>query len=124
MSMTKVIIAGSRSFTNFKVMDEQCQSILAMFCAQNGCDITIISGGADGADSLGKEYAYVRQWVYEEYPADWDQYGKAAGPIRNKQMAQDAQILIAFWDGRSPGTLDMIKQALKGGLDLHVLVDY
>lgn len=55
-----------------------------------------------------------------EFPADWNAHGKAAGPIRNQQMAQEADVLIAFWDGKSRGTKDMIEKATRAGLDMHV----
>jgi hypothetical protein len=54
------------------------------------------------------------------FKADWDKHGKAAGPIRNQQMAQEADGLIAFWDGKSRGTKDMIQKALNYGLETHV----
>ena len=122
MSYSNVIIAGSRNFCDYKMLEDRCQSVLANWCAENGCDVQIITGGARGADELGKRYAQEHQWEYQEFPANWDLHGKAAGPIRNREMAKTAHVLIAFWDGRSRGTRNMINEALHYGLDVHVYV--
>ena len=74
-------------------------------------DITIIQGGAKGADLGGKQFADYFGFNIEEYKADWKKYGKAAGPIRNKQMIDEGKpdLVIAFPGGS--GTMNMIKQA-------------
>jgi hypothetical protein len=54
------------------------------------------------------------------FPADWKTHGKAAGPIRNRQMAKNAEALIALWDGNSRGTKNMIETATKLGLKVYV----
>lgn len=56
----------------------------------------------------------------ERFPADWKKYGKAAGPIRNDQMAQVADMVIAFWDGKSKGTENMLRMANKYGVKMDV----
>lgn len=74
----------------------------------------IISGGAKGADSLAKKYA--RQYLnikYTEFPAEWNKYGKSAGFIRNQQIIDNCDLLLAFWDGESRGTADTIEKAKK-----------
>jgi hypothetical protein len=73
----------------------------------------IISGGAAGADSLGEQYAQENGIAIERHPADWKKHGKAAGPIRNAEMAACADFLIAFWDGKSRGTQNMMMNAVK-----------
>ncbi len=55
-----------------------------------------------------------------EYRADWDKHGRAAGPMRNAQMAHDCDAVIAIWDGRSRGTLSMITEAAKLGKPVFV----
>ena len=73
-------------------------------------DIEIVCGEALGADSLGKFYAQRKGYNVRSYPADWNKYGKSAGIRRNKQMAEVADALVAFWDGKSRGTKNMIEQ--------------
>lgn len=77
---------------------------------------------AKGADLLGKKYAEEKRYVVRRMPADWDKHGRAAGPIRNKQMAQSADALIAFWDGKSKGTENMINLAKEYGLKVRVVL--
>lgn len=67
-------------------------------------DVVIISGHASGADALGERYVQERGFLLETYPVDWKAHGRAAGPIRNAQMAVVADALIAFWNGKSRGT--------------------
>lgn len=83
-------------------------------------NIVIVSGHASGADALGERYAQERGYELETYPADWKVHGRAAGSIRNAQMASVAHALIAFWDGKSRGTKNMIDTAKKH--NLHVAV--
>ena len=90
--------------------------------------VTIIHGNAPGADTLGKQAA-LDLGIPEEnilsFPADWKTHGKTAGPIRNKQMLAEGKpdIVLAFHDdiGRpNCGTLDMIKQANKAGVNVRL----
>lgn len=69
---------------------------------------------------MAKKWADVQGITCYEYEADWDKHGKAAGPIRNQEMAEYADALIAVWDGESRGTRDMIDKALDEGLDIYV----
>jgi hypothetical protein len=80
----------------------------------------IISGGASGADAHGEHYAVSHGIPFEVYLANWKKYGLAAGPIRNTEMANVADALIAIWDNVSGGTANMISSAKKHGLKIHV----
>lgn len=102
----RVIIAGGCNFTNYELLKTKCN-----FYLQRQFDIEIVSGGANGADKLGEQYAKEMGYKLKVFPADWDQYSKSAGAIRNKQMALYADALIAFWNGISSGTRNMILQA-------------
>ena len=84
-------------------------------------DVVIISGHASGADALGERYVQERGFLLEPYPVDWKAHGRAAGPIRNAQMAVVADALIAFWNGKSRGTKNMIDTATKRGLKVAVV---
>ena len=102
----KLIIAGGRNFTNYQKLTETCDTIL-----RDQTNIEIVSGTSKGADQLGEKYAKQKGYKLTKFPADWNKFGKAAGPIRNQQMANYANALIAFWDGKSKGTKNMIVRA-------------
>ena len=113
--MYKVIIAGSRDFADYALLCSFADQVLA-----GAEDIEIVSGGARGADALGERYARERGYALKVFPADWKKWGRAAGPIRNRQMADYADALIAFWDGQSSGTRDMIGKAEEKRLAVQV----
>lgn len=116
----KVIIAGSRHFNNYELLRLKVDSILRKKI-EEGYKIIIISGRAKGADTLGERYAKERKYELMLFPAEWDIYGKGAGPIRNGKMADEADALIAFLFENSRGTINMIKQATKKGLKIRVI---
>jgi len=110
----KVIIAGSRRITEYSLVDRAVR--------ESGFQITeIFSGGARGVDCLGEEWGKRNGVPVLHFPADWEHYGKRAGYLRNEQMADCAEGLIALWDGQSPGTGHMIEIAQKKGLRVFVL---
>ena len=112
----KLIIAGSRTFTDYKKLCEVCDQFL-----QGQTDVEIISGAYyKGADRLGEQYAKERGYEITKLPADWKRFGRAAGPKRNEQMANYADALIAFWDGKSRGTLNMMNIATRLGLKVWI----
>lgn len=113
--MYKVIIAGCRDFSNYAQLCSCVDQALA-----GVEDIEIVSGGARGTDALGERYAREHGCALKVFPAEWNNYGTAAGPIRNGQMAAYADALIAFWDGRSAGTRDMIRKAEEKGIKVQV----
>lgn len=115
--MNKVIIAGGRAFNDYLLLKCKCDVILK----QLEGEITIIQGGANGADSLGKKYAKDRGYKCQQYNADWDTHGKCAGYIRNKEMAEVGTHLIAFWDGKSPGTKMMIQLASEYNIPTRII---
>ena len=78
-------------------------------------------GCAKGADDLGLKYAKEFKIPYKLMPADWKRHGRQAGFIRNAEMANVAQALIAFWDYESPGTKHMIEYATKKNLRILVV---
>lgn len=100
------------------MLKEKCDYFLQ---GEKKKDVVIISGYASGADALGERYAQERGSLLETFPADWKVHGKAAGPIRNTKMAEVADALIAFWDGKSRGTKNMIDTATKRGLKVAVV---
>lgn len=111
----KIVIAGGRDFEGYNLLREKCDEIIDSNFAE------IVSGGAKGADTLGERYAKERGYDVKLFPADWKTYGRKAGPIRNLQMAEYGDMLIAFWDNTSSGTKNMIENAKKLGLIVHVI---
>lgn len=113
--MIKVIIAGGRDFNDYQELCSFCDFMLSSMT-----DIEIVSGTANGADSLGEQYATERGYLIKQFPADWDKYGKSAGYKRNAQMAEYADALIAFWDKKSRGTKHMIDLAKETKLKVRI----
>ena len=111
----KVIIAGSRNFNDYNLLKSSCDNLLTQFT-----NIEIVSGTARGADKLGERYAREKGYSIKEFPANWS-LGKSAGYIRNDEMAQYADMLIAFWDGTSKGTKHMIDLANKRGIKVEIV---
>ena len=115
----KIIIAGGRDFMDYNLLKEKTNKILQEKRVSH--KIVIVSGCARGADTLGLRYASENAFDAEEYPADWDKYGKKAGYMRNVEMAENANALIAFWDGKSKGTKHMIDIATERNLPTRVI---
>jgi hypothetical protein len=101
----KTIIAGGRDFNDYHCLVTKCDNILSLKPATE-----IISGGASGADSLGERYARERNIKITRFIPNWDKHGKKAGFLRNTEMANYADALIAFWNGKSKGTFHMISE--------------
>ena len=115
--MIKLIVAGSRDYTNKERVFKSIDTVNSFYDG----DIEIVSGLARGPDTLGKLWAQSNNKALHEFPADWDRYGKSAGYKRNEQMATFADVLLAFWNGKSPGTSHMINLAKKYGLKVVVV---
>lgn len=119
MPVYRVIIAGCRDFQDYALLKEKCEYYLQNKLQSD--NVIIVSGHASGADSLGERFAQEHCLQVELHPADWAKHCRAAGPIRNKKMAECADALIAFWDGKSKGTKNMIDLARRYGLDVSIV---
>jgi hypothetical protein len=109
----RIIVAGSRVITS--------QALVEKAIRESGFSISVLlSGHARGVDQLAEEWAKSNKICVELYPANWDLYGKMAGPIRNGEMIEKAEGLVALWDGVSAGTRDVIKQATKNARRVFV----
>lgn len=105
----RTIVAGSRTITDYELIKKTLN--------QNKLMISVVlSGRAQGPDLLGERWATEEEVPLELYPAQWKIQGKAAGFLRNIEMAKKADWLIAFWDGSSRGTNHMILTADQFGL--------
>jgi hypothetical protein len=110
----RVIVCGSRRWHDREAISERLGALVNELAPD---DPTIVHGGAHGADTIAGEEAQKHGLLVEEHPAWWQGHGKAAGPIRNEEMAAlGADRCIAFWDGRSTGTADMIARARASAL--------
>lgn len=109
----RVLVCGGRDFDDWgKMLD----TFYHFYTENMKKDLTIITGDAKGADWLARAWAKFTKASYEGYPADWKKHGKAAGPIRNKQMLDEGkpELVIAFPGGS--GTADMVRQAKARGI--------
>lgn len=114
--MLKVIIAGSRGFDgNPKEYYPRIDKII-----RRHEEVEIVSGTARGADKWGETYALSKGHKIKKFPAEWDLYGKSAGYLRNKAMAEYADALILFWDGESRGSKHMLDIATDMKLKIKV----
>jgi hypothetical protein len=123
----RLLVCGSRKFGNprYKEGDELIRDIVLMHSVLNGVTATvdvelIIQGGAHGADDLAHNWADSAGLRVVTFPADWDEYGRRAGFLRNQQMLDEGKpnLVIAFYSGneRSAGTAMMADIARRAGV--------
>jgi YspA, cpYpsA-related SLOG family len=123
----RIIVCGSRNFLSGNGIDDLIGTVIEGIAA-NFENVTIVHGAAKGADWHAARCAEVAgdqegTLTIEPHPADWERHGKAAGPIRNQQMADaGADLCIAFTDQPvTPGTADMIRRAKKTRIPVWVI---
>ena len=118
--MERIIICGTRTFDNYQLLCQTLDKIIT-----NPAKAEIVSGRAKGADILGERYAKEHNIPLVMFPAQWDLYGKSAGFKRNADMLNYAKqknpVIIAFWDGISHGTKNMIDISRKANARVHVI---
>ena len=130
--MKKVIIAGGRDFDDYEKLKNKCDQLLVNLLD----DIEIVSGRCNtgkhtfttddgikvfGTDGLGERYAKEKGYPVKPFPADWATHKRLAGPIRNTEMAEYSDFLIAIHDGFSRGTNHMIEVAKEKGLKVAII---
>jgi hypothetical protein len=110
--MMRVLVCGSREYDDY---DQMC----AVLNPLKDSISVIIQGNADGADCLARMWAVFNKIQKISYQADWETYGRKAGPIRNQRMLDDGKpdLVIAFPGGR--GTADMVKRARRAGVEVR-----
>ena len=116
MKEIKIVVAGGRNFNlvNYNLVMKPVLTKLVQRLKKMGYyNPVIVSGKAPGADTFGEKFAEDNNLKIDEFPADWNRLGKAAGPIRNEKMAKHGDMVLVFWDGKSPGSRNMISQAEK-----------
>jgi len=134
----RVIIAGGRDFGDVtgaikrgnvnEIHVARVQRLWAFYALDRlllrMMPIEPVSGRATGADTVGEEWAELRGMKSKPFPAKWKELGKAAGMLRNQEMADYAGadgMLVAFWDGESHGTRGMVRIAKEKGMDVEVV---
>lgn len=118
--MNRVIVCGSRHWTDRNRIADR---LFELSLEHENLDCTIVHGYAKGADRIAGQEALKIGLLVEEHPADWNRHGNRAGPIRNTKMAELGAVLcIAFWDGGSVGTKDMIAKAKKHGIPVEIIM--
>lgn len=118
----RVLITGSRYYDNRSQM-ESALNIHTMHIPRLR-KVTVVHGGAPGADTLAGEIAKYLGMQVEVHPAEWGKYGKAAGPIRNKHMVDlGADICLAFPVGDSHGTRGCMSLAEEAGIPVYNITE-
>lgn len=107
-----IAIVGSRGYVHLNKV--------ATYVAALPPETCIVSGGAAGVDLAAEQAARSRGLSVQLFLPDWKQYGKKAGPIRNQQIVDQAEKLVAFWDGTSKGTQHSINLARKKGIPVEI----
>lgn len=109
----KVAIVGSREYAHLGKVEKYIRTLPN--------DTIIVSGGAIGVDKWAEQWARFLGLGTIILKPDWNKYGKAAGMIRNTQIVETCDKLVAFWDGKSKGTKDSIDKATKLGKPVEVI---
>jgi len=123
----KLIVAGGRDFDDYELLSDKLEKLrIAVWKNDIADDIEIVCGKARGADSLGERWAKENHVSVKEFPANWNRqpdgsYDKSAGHKRNREMGDYGDALLAFWDGKSRGTKNMISYAEEKGLGVFVV---
>jgi len=124
----KLLVCGSRTIRDTTYIKGPTQwaknQIDAYWYYNLACydELIMIEGAAKGIDTIAKEYAQENDWKIEEYPAEWDKYGKSAGYIRNELMVKAADEVLILWDGESKGTKHDIDLCEKYNKPYKVLI--
>ncbi len=116
-------VVGSRSFHDYEQLKEVLdREIKRARLSKEDRKIRIVSGGARGADTLARRYAYSREDVeYTEYRPDWKKHGRKAGIVRNYEIVKHSAKLVAFWNGKSKGTKHTVVAARQSGKHVRVV---
>jgi len=112
----RLAVVGTRTFERVDLVDAH----LDRWRSQHSL-LIIVSGGARGADRLAASYAKRHCLELLQFRADWAQHGRRAGAIRNRQIVDNADALVAFWDEVSPGTRITLDMAISKGIPSTVV---
>jgi SLOG family YspA-like protein len=113
----KLAIVGSRNYDNY----DNFKVIVDQYLDKNGIPLEIISGGCKGVDKLAEKYARELDIPFKSFEADWNKYGRSAGPLRNTQIIEYCTHVLALPTKGSVGTLDTIRKAQKISKDVKIV---
>lgn len=120
--MMRIVIAGSRGFEDYALLEQTLEHILDKQIEP----VELVSGHAKGADLLAERFAKENDLPIHIIKPDWKTYGRAAGPIRNRQMLdyamEELSLVVAFWDGKSKGTKNTINTAKSLGIPVEIIL--
>ena len=108
----KIAVVGSRQFPR--------QDLISAYVAALPMGTVVVSGGAAGVDTFAAQAAKANGFKVLIFYANWDGLGRRAGPIRNAQIVEASDQVVAFWDGYSRGTLNTVATALCQGKPVQV----
>ena len=111
-NIKKVAVIGSRTFSNFDLLEK---TLLPLGT------IIVVSGGANGADSLAEQYSLKYNLETIIFKADWKKFGKRAGYLRNIDIIAESDMVIAFWDGISKGTKHSLNLAESRNIPITIV---
>ncbi len=113
--MVKVGIVGSRGFSDLERVKDYVKSL--------DKDTIIVSGGAKGVDETAEIMGEELGMKVVSFKPDWKKYGRGAGIVRNKEICKYSDMICAFWDGKSKGTLNTIETSKKMNMIVQVITD-
>lgn len=111
-----VLISGSREYPKLELVKKIVDDL--------PCDTILLNGRAMGVDNVARNQALFNDIIVQDFPADWNRYGRRAGFLRNHIMVDLAEYVICFWDGKSHGTKDVIDYSLQQNKTLTVYNEY
>jgi len=115
----RIIVAGGRDINDYDIISRAVNKGLESFPIPDYEETMIVSGGAKGVDDVAIDIAQNWAMHYTVFEANWKKYGRSAGPIRNKDMAEYGTHLILIWDGKSKGSANMKSQAQRFNLPIY-----
>ena len=118
--MTRLAVVGSREFSNPRFMN----ICILRWQAEKGLITEIVTGGAPGADSLAKRWAIKNNIPCKIFDADWKRFGKSAGVIRNNDIVDRSEAMIAFPSSKGIGTQNSISLAKRKGIPVREYWDW
>lgn len=113
----RIAIVGSRDFENYDLLKQKVEELMP----KKNYDFIIVSGGAKGTDTLAERFAEEKGYKKEIHYAKWHLHGPCAGYLRNHAVVNDADMVIAFWNGISKGTRHVINIAKRDCNRVHVI---
>jgi hypothetical protein len=110
-------VVGSREYPSRFIVEETIRRI-----AERVSNTVLISGGAKGVDSWAAEAGRECGLRVVEYLPDYEKHGKGAPLVRNTTIVEESHAILAFWDGRSTGTLDTLRKAKAAGKKIRIVL--